>query len=274
MSTHCLGAHFDIHGGGMDLQFPHHENEIAQSEAATGETFVNTWMHIGFVQIDQQKMSKSRGNFFTVREVLAKYDAEVVRYFLLSSHYRSPLNFSDAALEQAKAALTSLYLALRGLELPEAEGACPIGSFRESDFGVRFAQAMDDDFNTVEALAVLFDLAHELNRLRGSDATVAARQGAILCYLGGVLGLLQRGPDAFLQGQVTVTPSTGELSLTGNPPIVTMGPSRDEIEALIEQRADARHRQDWAESDRLRQELTARGIVLEDGPGGTTWRRQ
>lgn len=274
MSTHCLGAHFDIHGGGMDLQFPHHENEIAQSEAATGETFVNTWMHIGFVQIDQQKMSKSRGNFFTVREVLAKYDAEVVRYFLLSSHYRSPLNFSDAGLEQAKAALTSLYLALRGLELPEAEGACPIGSFRESDFGVRFAQAMDDDFNTVEALAVLFDLAHELNRLRGSDATVAARQGAILCYLGGVLGLLQRGPDAFLQGQVTVTPSTGELSLTGNPPIVTMGPSREEIEALIEQRADARHRQDWAESDRLRQELTARGIVLEDGPGGTTWRRQ
>ncbi len=273
MSTHCLGAHFDIHAGGMDLKFPHHENEIAQSEAATGETFVNTWMHIGFVQIDQQKMSKSRGNFFTIREVLAKYDAEVVRYFLFSSHYRSPLNFSDAALEQAKAALTSLYLALRGLELPEAKGARPIGSFKESDFGVRFAQAMDDDFNTVEALAVLFDLAHELNRLRGSDAALAARRGAILRHLGGVLGLLQRGPEAFLQSGVTGTGHAAihHVSVTGTG---TVHLSAEQIEDLIEQRVAARRRKDWAEADHLREELTAHGIVLEDGLGGTTWRRQ
>jgi cysteinyl-tRNA synthetase len=272
MSTHCLGNHFDIHGGGMDLKFPHHENEIAQSEAATGERFVNTWMHIGFVQIDQQKMSKSLGNFFTIREILAKYDAEVVRYFLLSSHYRSPLNFSDAALEQAKGALTSLYLALRGLELPEAEAACPIGSFKESDFGVRFAQAMDDDFNTVEALAVLFDLAHELNRLRGSDAALAARQGAILRHLGGVLGLLQRDPDEFLQGPIEI--AVKDQVAVSDHGAVEVDLSRERIEALIQQRMAARERKDWAEADRLREELTAHGIVLEDGPGGTTWRRQ
>ncbi|GMQ89883.1 MAG: cysteine--tRNA ligase [Gammaproteobacteria bacterium] len=272
MSTNCLGNHFDIHGGGMDLMFPHHENEIAQSAAATGETFVNTWMHIGFVQIDQQKMSKSLGNFFTIREILQKYDPEVVRFFLLSSHYRSPLNFSDAALEQAKGALTSLYLALRGLTIAQ-DSPTQIALFKEGDFDVRFAQVMDDDFNTVEALAVLFDLAHELNRVRAADPPQAIRLGALLRCLGGVLGLLQRDPEAFLQGGVTGTGHAviHHVSGTGTG---TVHLSAEQIEDLIERRTAARRRTDWAEADCLREQLTAHGIVLEDGAGGTTWRRQ
>ncbi|MDR9435808.1 MAG: cysteine--tRNA ligase [Thiohalophilus sp.] len=247
MSTHCLGHHFDIHGGGLDLQFPHHENEIAQSEAATGETFVNVWMHNGFVRVDEEKMSKSLGNFFTIRDVLQQYAPEVLRYFILSSHYRSPLNYSDQHLDNAKGALTTLYTALRGHE--EIEPAAASTAYVE-----RFRTAMDDDFNTPEAQSVLFDLAHEINR-QGDPAAVQ-QAAATLKYLGGLLGLLQQSPQAFLQGE-----AAGD------------GPDSDAIEALIRQRTEARANKDFAESDRIRDELHDQGVILEDGPGGTTWRR-
>ncbi|HEY9148494.1 MAG TPA: cysteine--tRNA ligase [Gammaproteobacteria bacterium] len=248
MSTHALGEHFDIHGGGLDLQFPHHENEIAQSEGACGCKFVNYWLHNGFVRVDNEKMSKSLGNFFTIREVMAKYDPEVIRYFILTSHYRSPLNYSDQHLDNAKAALTSLYNALRGIE--------PAGDVQESDYSRRFYTALDDDFATPGALAVLFELAHEINRLRNSDAATSAQLAAQLVQLGGMLGLLQREPEQFLRGA-----SSGE------------GPSDEEIERLIEERLAARRNKDFATSDRIRDELKAQGVVLEDGPQGTTWRR-
>jgi len=247
MSTCCLGNHFDIHGGGLDLQFPHHENEIAQSEAATGEKFVNVWMHNGFVRIDEEKMSKSLGNFFTIREVLEKYDPEVVRFFILNSHYRSPLNYSDRHLDESKAALTTLYTALRGLAPLKGGGA--------QAFGDRFGAAMDDDFNTPEAIAVLFELAREINRLRDSDPQGAGELAGELKDLGEGLGLLQRDPESFFQG--------GDGGI-----------SAEEVEALIEARTEARKNKDWAESDRIRDQLAARGIVLEDGPQGTTWRRE
>ncbi|MFA7617802.1 MAG: cysteine--tRNA ligase [Thiohalomonadaceae bacterium] len=250
MSTRCLGEHFDIHGGGLDLQFPHHENEIAQSEAACGCTFVNYWMHNGFVRVDNEKMSKSLGNFFTIRDVLAKYDPEVVRYFILASHYRSPLNYSDQHLDQAKGALTTLYTALRGLDAAE-----PIET---TDFEQRFFAAMDDDFGTPEAIAVLFDLAREVNRLRNIDAPAAARHGALLKQLGSLLGLLERDPMAFLRGA----------------PAAEGGLSDAEIGAAIAARLAARKAKDWAEADRIRDSLKAQGIVLEDGAGGTTWRRE
>jgi cysteinyl-tRNA synthetase len=247
MSTQCLGAHFDIHGGGLDLQFPHHENEIAQSEAATGEHFVNVWMHNGFVRVDEEKMSKSLGNFFTIREVLKKYDPEVVRFFILSSHYRSPLNYSDVHLDNAKASLTTLYTALRGLTVMDTE-LC-------GEYAERFFHAMDDDFNTPEAMAVLFELAKEVNRYRDTDADQAAMLAGQLKQLAALLGLLQRDPDEFLQG--------GDAE----------GLSAEEIESLIQQRLDARANKDWAEADRIRDELTDKGIILEDGSGSTTWRR-
>lgn len=250
MSTCCLGNHFDIHGGGLDLQFPHHENEIAQSEAATGEKFANVWMHNGFVRVDEEKMSKSLGNFFTIREVLKKYDPEVVRFFVLNSHYRSPLNYSDKHLDEAKAALTTLYTALRGIELTEGGDA---------GYEQRFTKAMDDDFNTPEAIAVLFELAREINRLRDSDALLAAQLAATLKQQASFLGLLEREPDAFLQGG-SVTEDDGLSS--------------DDIESLINQRLEARANKEWAESDRIRDELAAQGVVLEDGAGGTTWRRE
>ena len=248
MSTSCLGDRFDIHGGGMDLQFPHHENEIAQSEAATGARFVNVWMHNGFVRIDEEKMSKSLGNFFTLRSVLARYPAETVRWFMLSSHYRSPLNYSEDHLRQADASVRRLYTALRGLDAPEREP--------EEGWLARFRAAMDDDFNTPEAISVLFDLAHEVNRTRGPDPGRARSLAGTLRALGGILGLLGADPDAWLRGV-----SSGE------------GPDDGEVESMVARRVAARARRDWAEADRLRDELTAAGVVLEDGAKGTVWRR-
>ncbi len=246
MSSDLLGKHFDIHGGGQDLQFPHHENEIAQSEGAHGCTFVNYWMHNGFVRVDDEKMSKSLGNFFTIRDVLKKYDAEVVRFFILRAHYRSPLNYSDAHLDDARQALTRLYTALK------AAPAEAVAVDWNEAHAQRFQAAMDDDFNTPEALAVLFDLANEANRSK--DSAVAAQLKA----LAGVLGLLQRDPLAFLQG---ATPDAAD------------GLSPAEIEARIQARIDAKKAKNFAEADRLRAELLAAGIVLEDSAQGTTWRR-
>jgi cysteinyl-tRNA synthetase len=248
MSTHALGNHFDIHGGGLDLQFPHHENEIAQSEGACGCKFVNYWLHNGFVRVDNEKMSKSLGNFFTIREVLKQYDAEVLRYFILSSHYRSPLNYSDQHLDNARAALTTLYTALRDVaHTPPTEG----------EYSARFFRAMDDDFNTAEALAVLFELARELNRLKaaGSDAAAVAAE---LKALAALLGLLQRDPEAFLKGGAP----SGD------------GPDEAAIDALVAARVQAKQEKNWAEADRLRDALKALGVVLEDGAGGTRWRRE
>lgn len=251
MSTACLGNHFDIHGGGLDLKFPHHENEIAQSEAATGEPFVNVWMHNGHVRIDDEKMSKSLGNFFTVREILAKYRPEQVRYFLLASHYRGPLNYSTEALENAGSALERLYLALRGLDLQATADRQAEPLYYE-----RFTAAMDDDFNTPVALAVLHDLAREINRRRDQDSQAASRLGAVLRELGGMLGLLQDEPDSYLR-------AGGDAAAL----------SDADIEALILRRKEARAARDFAEADRLRDQLVEHGIILEDGPQGTTWRR-
>jgi cysteinyl-tRNA synthetase len=250
MATHALGNHFDIHGGGMDLQFPHHENEIAQSEGATGEHYVNLWMHNGFVNVDDEKMSKSLGNFFTVREVLKVYPAEVIRYFILGSHYRSPLNYSDQQLDQARTGLARLYIALRNM--PEA--SAPMGG----DYRKRFAEAMDDDFNTPVALSVLFDLAREVNTLKDAKPAEAPALAALLRELGGLLGILQSDPETYLQG--------GVAKREGLP--------AEDVEKLIAARKAARAAKDWQAADRLRGELDAAGIVIEDGTGGTTWRRK
>ena len=250
MGSELLGKHFDVHGGGADLQFPHHENEIAQSEGAHRCQYVNYWMHNGFVRVDDEKMSKSLGNFFTIREVLGKYDAEVVRFFILRAHYRSQLNYSDAHLDDAKGALTRLYTALKNLPSP-ASGA---GGENSVDWNTpqaqRFKDAMDDDFNTPEAVAVLFDLANEVNRTQSVEAA------AQLKALGGVLGLLQRDPMEFLQGGA----ATGGLDDAA-------------INAQIEARIAAKQAKNFAEADRIRKELLADGIVLEDSATGTTWRR-
>lgn len=254
MATGCLGNHFDIHGGGMDLQFPHHENEIAQSEAATGEKFVNVWMHNGFVRVDQEKMSKSLGNFFTIREVLEKYAPEVLRYFILTSHYRSPLNYSDKHLDNAKAALNTLYTALRGM--PSIADAA-----LDEAYVRRFSEAMDDDFNTPEVLAVLFELAKEVNKLRQADESAAIVMAVTLQKLADQLGLLQSDAETWLQGG-----GMGDSAADGL--------SAAEIETLIQQRNAARAGKDWAESDRIRDLLAKQGVVLEDGTGGTSWRRE
>ncbi|NKQ10657.1 cysteine--tRNA ligase [Pseudomonas sp. SST3] len=246
MSTCCLGETFDIHGGGPDLVFPHHENEIAQSEAATGKQYANAWMHAGAVRVDGEKMSKSLGNFFTIRDVLDKYQPEVVRYLLVSSHYRSPINYSEDSLKEAKGALERFYTALRGLPDVSAEGG--------ESFTSRFGEAMDDDFNSPEACAVLFEMAREVNRLRETDQQGAAALAARLKELASVLGVLQMDPDAFLQAG-----AAGKVDAA-------------QVEALIAARLQARFEKNWAESDRIRDQLTAMGVVLEDGKGGTTWR--
>lgn len=246
MSNCCLGETFDIHGGGPDLVFPHHENEIAQSEAANGKPYAASWMHAGAVRVDGEKMSKSLGNFFTIREVLQKYHPEVVRYLLVSSHYRSPINYAEDSLKEAKGALERFYNALKGLP-----AVAPAGG---EAFVERFAAAMDDDFNTPEACAVLFEMAREINRLRDGDAAAAAALAAQLRSLAEVLGVLQLPAEEFLQA--------GAGS----------GVDAVRVEALIAERLVARAAKNWAESDRVRDQLLAMGVVLEDGKGGTTWR--
>jgi cysteinyl-tRNA synthetase len=249
MSTQMLGNHFDIHGGGQDLQFPHHENELAQSECYTGETFVNYWMHNGHVKVNEEKMSKSLDNFFILREVMKEYKAEEIRYFILSSHYRSQLNYSEDQLNNARSALQRLYGALldsQSVEVPQ-----------HSEYANRFEAAMNDDFNTANAMAVLFDLAREVNRAKSDDPESVDALASLLRYLGGIIGLLDNDADDFLKL---------ELSPGG-------GLADDEIEALIERRLDARKNKDWQEADRIRDELGEAGIVIEDGSQGTRWRR-
>ncbi|MCW6012119.1 cysteine--tRNA ligase [Serratia marcescens] len=250
MNCKQLGTHFDIHGGGSDLMFPHHENEIAQSSCAHDGPYVNYWMHSGMVMIDKEKMSKSLDNFFTIRDVLGHYDAETVRYFLMSGHYRSQLNYSEENLKQARTALERLYTALRGTDAD----AAPAGG---EAFEARFREAMDDDFNTPEAYSALFDLAREVNRLKSEDMAAANGMAAELRKLANVLGLLQQEPEQFLQGGAQV--DDGEVA---------------EIEALIKQRNEARAAKDWALADAARDRLNEMNIVLEDGPQGTTWRRK
>ncbi|AJZ90507.1 cysteine--tRNA ligase [Klebsiella michiganensis] len=250
MNCKELGNHFDIHGGGSDLMFPHHENEIAQSTCAHDGEYVNTWMHSGMVMVDREKMSKSLGNFFTVRDVLKYYDAETVRYFLMSGHYRSQLNYSEENLKQARSALERLYTSLRGTDSRVA----PAGG---EAFEARFREAMDDDFNTPEAYSVLFDMAREVNRLKAEDLAAANGLAAALRKLSAILGLLEQDPEQFLQGGAQA--DDGEVA---------------EIEALIKQRNDARQSKDWALADQARDRLNEMGIVLEDGAAGTTWRRK
>ena len=244
MSSKLLGQHFDIHGGGQDLQFPHHENEIAQSEGANCCTFVNYWMHNGFVRVDNEKMSKSLGNFFTIREVLERYDAEVVRFFILRAHYRSPLNYSDAHLDDAKRSLDSLYFTLR--DVP----AKAVVIDWNNEYAGRFAAALNEDFDSSGAIAVLFELAAEANRQKSAELS------GLLKALAAVIGLLEREPMAYLQGGA----GAGGLDEAA-------------IEQMIVDRAAAKKNKNFAEADRIRDELKAAGIVLDDSPQGTSWRR-
>lgn len=253
MSICCLGETFDIHGGGPDLPFPHHENEIAQSEAATGKQYVNYLMHAGAVRVDDEKMSKSLGNFFTIREVLKKYHPEVVRYFLLSSHYRSPINYSEENLIEAKGGLERFYTALR----PFADvQPVALDTLKGSDYYQRFVTAMDDDFNTREALAAMYDLVRDINTQAKTDDARARQLVAELKAMAGIFGILDADPEAFLQGG-----GEGDLDAA-------------QIEALIVERADAKKNRDFARADQIREELLAQGVVLEDSREGTTWRRE
>lgn len=242
MSTCCLGNNFDIHGGGPDLKFPHHENEIAQSEAATGENYANTWMHAGALRIDGEKMSKSLNNFFTIRDVLKEYDAEVLRFFLLSSQYRSEINYSQEGLKEAQQKLERFYTALQSAD---ASVEAPSGT----DYAQRFEAAMDDDFNTPQAISVLFELVTAINKAEGDEKNQLA---ALLKKLGDVLGTLQSDPEAFFKGDVDDSEESW-------------------IQQMIEKRAEAKANKDWGTADQVRDELAAKGIVLKDGPEGTSW---
>jgi len=244
MAKDLLGEHFDIHAGGRDLIFPHHENENAQSQAALKTKFVNVWMHAGFLQMEKEKMSKSLGNFITIRDVLRDHEPEVLRYFLMSSHYRSPLIYAHDALSQSRQSLARFYTALRFL--PVAEPA------KNTTYEEQFIAAMDDDFNTPIALSVLFDLAHEVQRLRDKDGDAAASLAALLKQLGGVIGILQTDPEMFFQASSSVDASR--------------------VEQLIAARQQARREKNWAEADRIRAELTDMCVVIEDGAQGTTWK--
>ena len=249
MSRSLFGNHFDIHGGGQDLQFPHHENEIAQSECCNDEKFVNYWMHNGFVRVNEEKMSKSLGNFFILREVLDSYRAEEIRYFIVSSHYRSPLNYSEEQLDNARSALQRLYAALLDTKLT----ALP----QDNDYQKRFEAALDDDFNTANAVAVLFDLVREINRSKREQQERQHELASLLRHLGGLLGLLQADAEEFLKSRA------GQSA----------GLSDTAIEDLISARLQARADKDWASADRIRDELSEAGIVIEDGNDGTRWRR-
>nr|Q0HTK4.1 RecName: Full=Cysteine--tRNA ligase; AltName: Full=Cysteinyl-tRNA synthetase; Short=CysRS [Shewanella sp. MR-7] len=248
MNSKHLGLHFDIHGGGSDLQFPHHENEIAQSCCAHDTPYVNYWMHTGMVMVDREKMSKSLGNFFTIRDVLGHYDPETVRYFLLSGHYRSQINYSEENLKQARAALERLYTAIKDVDLTVAPAPA-------EEFVAKFKAAMDDDFNTPEAYSVLFDMVREINRLKTTDMAQASAMAVAMKQLADVLGLLHQAPDAFFKGEG----SDDEVA---------------EIEALIVERNRARAEKDWPAADVARNRLNELGVVLEDGPSGTTWRKK
>ncbi|GDX54908.1 cysteine--tRNA ligase [Methylophilaceae bacterium] len=241
MSSHYLGHHFDIHGGGQDLQFPHHENEIAQSEGAHDCKMANYWMHNGFVRVDEEKMSKSLGNFFTIRTVLEKFDAEVVRFFILRAHYRSPLNYSDAHLEDAKIALQRLYVSLRGMEINHMEVDW------NHPLAVKFKEAMDDDFNSPEAISILFELANEINKNKSLSLA------SLLKGLAKMLGLLERDPEIFLKGDAK---------------------NSFDIDEFISKRHEAKLNKDFKEADRIRSVLLENGVVLEDTPQGTIWRKE
>ena len=277
MASELLGNTFDIHGGGADLQFPHHENEIAQSEGANNCAFVNTFMHNGFVRVDEEKMSKSLGNFFTIREVLKKYDAEVVRFFILRAHYRSPLNYSDAHLDDAKASLTRLYTSLKPLVGAGSGDQSPKTlDWSASPHAARFKEAMDDDFNTPIAISVLFDLANEVNR------TGDVNSGTQLKALAGMLGLLQRDPILFLQGrQFAPLPADGVIQISSGDDtwsvsgeVVSEQEGIAAVESKITARKTAKAAKDFRQADAIRAALLAQGIVLEDKPGGVTeWRR-
>lgn len=256
MSTCCLGNHFDIHGGGSDLTFPHHENEIAQSEASTGEQYVNYWMHVGFINVDGEKMSKSLGNFFTIRDVMEKFHPEVIRYFIVSSHYRSPVNFSDVALKEAKTALTRFYHSFKTYQAVYGD---KLVDTLDETLVERFNTAMRDDFNTAEAIAVLFEVNKELNRaVKEENAEQAAIYYSTLRHLTNILGLVQHPVDEFLKSDI------GQEAL---------GLTEEQIEDLIQQRKDAKKEKNFARADEIRQSLLDQGIVLEDTRQGTVWRR-
>ncbi|MCO8103591.1 cysteine--tRNA ligase [Acinetobacter indicus] len=256
MSTCCLGNHFDIHGGGSDLMFPHHENEIAQSEASTGEQYVNYWMHVGFINVDGEKMSKSLGNFFTIRDVMEKFHPEVIRYFIVSSHYRSPVNFSDVALKEAKTALSRFYHSFKAYQAVYGD---KLVETLDDTLVERFNTAMRDDFNTAEAIAVLFEVNKELNRaVKEENAEQAAIFYATLRHLTNILGLVQHNVDEFLKSDI------GQDAL---------GLSEEQIEDLIQQRKDAKKDKNFARADEIRQSLLDQGVVLEDTRQGTVWRR-
>ncbi|WP_411687957.1 cysteine--tRNA ligase [Acinetobacter indicus] len=256
MSTCCLGNHFDIHGGGSDLTFPHHENEIAQSEAATGEQYVNYWMHVGFINVDGEKMSKSLGNFFTIRDVMEKFHPEVIRYFIVSSHYRSPVNFSDVALKEAKNVLSRFYHSFKSYQAVYGD---TLVDTMDDVLVERFNAAMRDDFNTAEAIAVLFEVNKELNRaLKEENAEQAAIFYTTLRHLTNILGLVQHSVDEFLKSDI------GQDAL---------GLTEEQIEDLIQQRKDAKKEKNFARADEIRQSLLDQGVVLEDTRQGTVWRR-